>query len=213
MGALEVSFHGILKGDKESGMLIYETDGMFGGPQFVFNMGGGPGIRVHQFGGGNRARRRPREAGQPEPQPSLWSTFQGLLPLIILFILPLISSFFGGADTTAPKGPSVRFTGPEPPQTLHRTSRIYGLDYWVNPAEVADYSARKFNQLDGRAEQMYTQALRVECEREVNVRQRILDEAQGWFYSDQDKLKVARNMELKSCKKLQTMGLLPKGSF
>ena len=32
-----------------------------GGPQFVFNMGGGPGFRVHQFGG-DRPRRRPREA-------------------------------------------------------------------------------------------------------------------------------------------------------
>lgn len=194
------------------GMNGFGDGGMFGGgPQFVFNMGGGPGIRVHQFGG-PRPRRRPREAGQQEPQPTLWSMFTGLLPLLILFILPLLSSLFSGSETV-PKGPSVRFNGPEPPHTMHRTSRIYNVDYWVNPDEVSDYSARKFNQLDGRAEQMFTQALRVDCEREVNVRQRVIDEAQGWFFQDPDKMQQARKMEMKACKKLQTMGLMPRGSF
>lgn len=62
-----------------------------GGPQFVFNMGGGPGFRVHQFGG-PRPRRRPREASaQAEAAPSGWATFQSLLPLILLFVLPLLS--------------------------------------------------------------------------------------------------------------------------
>ena len=181
------------------------------GPQFVFNMGGGPGIRVHQFGG-PRPRRRPREAGQNEPEPTLRSMLMGLLPMLIIFIIPLLSSLFGGGDTV-PKGPSVRFNGPEPPQTMHRTSRTYNVDYWVNPVEVADYTARKFHQLDGRAEQMYTQALRVDCEREVNMRQRVIDDAQGWFFQDPDKMQKARNMEMASCKRLQNMGLMPRGSF
>src|ERR1700709_2288324 len=82
--------------------------GMFdAGPQFVFNLGGGPGVRVHQFGGA-RPRRRPRDPHAPqEPPATLRSTIMGLLPLLILFVLPLISSFFSGGSTAA--GPSMRF--------------------------------------------------------------------------------------------------------
>ncbi|KAG9555894.1 DUF1977-domain-containing protein, partial [Aureobasidium melanogenum] len=45
--------------------------GLFDGPGFVFNLGGGPGVRVHQFGGG-APRRRPQAARDPnQPPPSL----------------------------------------------------------------------------------------------------------------------------------------------
>ena len=41
-----------------------------GGPQFVLNLSGGPGFRVHQFGG-TQPRRRPRESSGPSDQPRL----------------------------------------------------------------------------------------------------------------------------------------------
>lgn len=181
------------------------------GPQFVFNLGGGPGIRVHQFGGG-RPRRRPREAGADEPEQSLRSTIAGLLPILILFILPLLSSLFSGGDSV-PSGPQVRFNKPEPPFTLHRLSKNLNVDYYVNPAEVADYSNKKFSQLDQRAELTYTKALRVECEHEVDRRQRVVNEAQGWLFQDPEKIKQARGMEMKACRKLEAMGQIPKGSI
>ncbi|PYH73873.1 J domain-containing protein [Aspergillus vadensis CBS 113365] len=175
----------------------------FGGPQFVFNMGGGPGIRVHQFGGG-RPRRRPREANaRTEPTPSLWATFQQLLPLILLFVLPWISSKFSGSST--PAGPSYRFDAAVPPHTMHRTTPKLNVDYYVNPGDVEDYSTRKFRQLDQRVEVDYVTKLRYECEAEQHRRDRMLQDAQGWFFPDVDKIKEARAMELKSCRRLDSL--------
>lgn len=180
------------------------------GPQFVFNLGGGPGIRVHQFGG-QRPRRRPREPGVEEPAPTLRSTLAGLLPLIILFIVPLLTSLFG--NDSVPAGPQFRFNGPEVPYTLRRTTRPHHVDYWVNPAEVADFNARKFNQLDGRAEATLMKYLKVDCERENVRRTQAYNDAQGWFFPDQEKLAQARKMPMKACDRLQQLGQLPKGSY
>lgn len=186
--------------------------GMFDtGPQFVFNLGGGPGVRVHQFGGG-RPRRRPREAGAEEPVQTLRSTLAGLLPLLVLFIVPLLGSLFSGGDSV-PSGPQMRFNKPEAPFTMQRSTKNFHVDYYVNPAEVADYTDKKFVYLDQRAEQTYTKLLRVQCEHEVDRRQRVLNEAQGWLFQDPEKIKQARSMEMKACKKLEAMGQVPKGSF
>ncbi|PWY86170.1 DUF1977-domain-containing protein [Aspergillus heteromorphus CBS 117.55] len=175
----------------------------FGGPQFMFNMGGGPGFRVHQFGGA-RPRRRPREANaQSEPAPSTWATFQQLLPLILLFVLPWLSSLFSGSST--PAGPSYRFDAAVPPHTMHRTTPKLNIDYYINPGDVDDYSSRKFRQLDQRVEVDYVAKLRYECDNESHHRDRMMQEAQGWFFPDVEKMKEARAMELKSCRRLQSL--------
>jgi DnaJ homolog subfamily B member 12 len=174
------------------------------GPQFVFNLGGGPGIRVHQFGGA-RPRRRPREANAAEERPqNFTSTIVGLLPLLILFILPLLSSLFSATDSTPP-GPQIRFTGPHPPFTVHRQTPKLKVDYYVNPAEVAEYNAYKFKKLDERVEVARVQELRVQCDDELQRRQRIIDAAQGWFFQDEAMMDQARRMELRSCRILNDM--------
>lgn len=176
-----------------------------GGPQFVFNMGGGPGFRVHQFGGG-APRRRPRAAaaaGQSEQTADAWSFLRQLLPLFLLFVLPLLSSLFSGSS--APSGPSYRFDAAVPPHTLHRTTPKLNVNYYVNPVDVEDYSVRKFRQLDQRVEVDYVTTLRYECETEVQVRDRKMQEAQGWFFPDIEKMKEARAMELKSCRRLEQL--------
>jgi DnaJ family protein B protein 12 len=181
--------------------------GMFDtGPQFMFNLGGGPGIRVHQFGGA-RPRRRPREAGAPEQ-----TNILGLLPLLIIILLPLLNSLFFGGDST-PSGPQVRFNNPDPPYTLHRTTKNLKVDYYVNPKDVEDLSRSKLSQLDNRAEVTYVQQLKVECEKELDHRQRLVNDAQGWFYQDADKINYARGLPLHSCKKLESMGQIQKGSL
>ncbi|KAI9367998.1 hypothetical protein BJX61DRAFT_251340 [Aspergillus egyptiacus] len=177
--------------------------GPFGGQQFVFNMGGGPGFRVHQFGG-TRPRRRPREAdARSEPAPSLWAIFQQFLPLILLFLLPLLSSLF---SSSTPSGPSYRFE-PIPPHTLQRTTPEIKIDYFLNPRDVADFSSREFRNLDKRVEVDYVQKLRYACETEIHTRDRMIQDAQGWFFPDVEKIKAARSMELKSCRRLDSLNM------
>lgn len=188
--------------------LAYEQTGggMFDtGPQFVFNLGGGPGFRVHQFGGG-RPRRRPRETNgtDEESQRSGLSALSNLLPLLILFILPLLSSLFSSGSTAA--GPKFHFDSPEPPYTLHRTSAKLKVDYFVNPKDVVDLTPRKMNDLDNRADATYVQKLKYECELEVQGRDRMMQEAQGWFFQDVDRMREARNLDLRSCRRLSELG-------
>ncbi|RMJ27820.1 ER associated DnaJ chaperone [Aspergillus sp. HF37] len=174
----------------------------FGGPQYVFNMGGGPGFTVHQFGG-PRPRRRARPANtQSEPMPPGWDMLRQLLPLILLFVLPLLSSLFSGA--TAPSGPSYRFDSVSP-HTMERKTPKLDINYFVNPVDVEDYSSRKFRQLDQRVEVDFVTKLRYECESEVQARERMVQDAQGWFFPDVEKMKQARAMELMSCRRLDSL--------
>jgi DnaJ family protein B protein 12 len=178
--------------------------GGFGGPGFVFNMGGGPGVRVHQFGG-NRPRRRPQDANAPQQPTSPLQALQGLLPLLLLFILPLLSSLFGGSDSTS-RGPQMRFDKAVPPHTLSHTSNRLNVPYWVNPTEVQDYNAKKWKELDKVAEGKFVQQINAECEWEVSKRQRMAQDAQGFFFTDHEMLNKARKMEMPSCKKLEALG-------
>lgn len=174
------------------------------GPQFVFNMGGGPGVRVHQFGGA-RPRRRPREANQQSEEQAARSglaSLSQLLPLLLLFILPLLSSLFSSAT---PSGPSFRFDAAVPPHTMQRETPKLNIPYFVDPSELDDYSPRKLHQLDQKAEVEYVSQLRHECEIEVQARDRLVQEAQGWFFPDVEKMKEARSLELRSCKRLETL--------
>ena len=175
------------------------------GPQFVFNMGGGPGIRVHQFGGG-RPLRRPRRANgnSEEPPQSATSALTSLLPLLILFVLPLLSSLFTSSSST-PAGPSMRYDSPSPPYTMHRVTPRWKVNYYVNPNEVIDYSHRKMTQLDQRAEVNYVTKLQYECELETQTRNRMMQDAQGWFFQDEDKMREARSLELRNCRRLDDM--------
>ena len=175
-----------------------------GGSQFVFNLGGGPGFRVHQFGGG-RPRRRPREAnGAPEErQASATSILTNLLPLLILFVLPLLSSLFSGESS--PSGPSFHFETAKPPYTMHRTTHSYKVDYFVNPNEVGEFSRSKWHQLDSRVEAHYVQKIRRECHEEIQTRNQMVQEAQGWFFPDEHKMQAARNFPMTSCQRCEQL--------
>lgn len=175
------------------------------GSQYVFNLGGGPGFRVHQFEGG-RPRRRPREANGPsdEPPQTTSSALSNLLPLLILFILPLLSSIFA---TTTPAGPSFLFDSPKDPYTMHRRTPRLKVNYYINPKDVMDYNGRKMNELDKKAEIKFVSDLQFECQAEQRQRNRMMDEAQGWFFPDAEKMQAARNLDMRSCRRLHEFGL------
>ena len=170
--------------------------GFEGGPQFVFNVGGQRGFRVHQFGRG-APRRRPHNANgnrQGQRDAGGWDTLVGLLPILFLFLFPLITSIFSGSASGDGYGgapaPRMSFDTAEPPLTLHRTTPKFGVDYFVNPAEVG-----------------FARALRRACSAEVRTKQTLLDDAQGWFFPDQDKLRVAKEYQMINCQRLDRLGI------
>jgi DnaJ family protein B protein 12 len=190
------------------GMGPFGGGGLFdSGPQFMFNLGGGPGFRVHQFGGAT-PRRRPRQATRhaddtPVPAPSLTTTLSNLLPLLIIFILPLLSTLFSGES--APSGPKFRFDSPSPPLTYGRKTDRLGVKYWVDPKEVEGWGTRKWSQLDQRAEVALVGQLRAECEVETERRNQMVERARGWFWTDEALMDAARGMEMRGCRRLDEL--------
>ncbi|KAI9717692.1 MAG: hypothetical protein M1828_007095 [Chrysothrix sp. TS-e1954] len=180
-----------------------------GGPGFVFNLGGGPGVRIHQFGGG-RPRRRPPQQGEQgqrqgqQEQPTAASALYNLLPLLIFFVLPLLSSLFSGIDLgSSSRLPGFSLDTPSPPLThLHNSARL-GIPYFVNPTEIKELNSKRWQELDRAAENRLVGHLNAQCEREQMERQRLLQEAQGWFSVDHAKLDEAERLELKGCRRLR----------
>lgn len=169
-------------------------------------MGGGPGVRVHQFGG-NRPRRRPANGQQQQDQqtPSPLGTLQAMLPLLLLVLLPLMSglldSFFSG-----PAGPNIRWD-PVPPQTLHRSSHRYNIPYYVDPKDVTSFDEKKWRALDKGAEVQYISSLQNTCEDVVDRKRNMLRHAQGIFWTDENMVRAAENLDMSSCKRLEDWGI------
>ena len=82
-------------------MLTPTFAGFDTGPQFVFNLGGQRGFRVHQMGGAG-PRRRPRDAaaaaaaanGQRR-EASGWDTLVSLLPILLRVLPPITRDLEG----------------------------------------------------------------------------------------------------------------------
>lgn len=199
----EVSRTGYPSYDTHTNIAAFDT-----GPQFVFNFGGGPGIRVHQFGGA-RPRTRPREAAAGrQNEGNAFQTLLGLLPIILFFILPIITSFFSGDSGTSPaSNPRMVYDNPLHPYTEQRTTPNLNVNYYVNPDEVAKYSAHKLNKLDRTAEHQLLRHLKNECENELMYQRKLHDAAQGWFHQDPDKMALAQSYTKPSCDRLRNLGV------
>ncbi|EXJ85295.1 hypothetical protein A1O3_05970 [Capronia epimyces CBS 606.96] len=174
--------------------------GGFGGPQFVFNMGGGPGFTVHRMGGAT-PRRRPRDASAETSSGGLSALIQ-LLPLLLLFVLPLLSSLFSG---TSNPGPQVRYDAPAPPHTMHRVTPRYKVDYFVNPADIQGFTSRQLSSLDQRAEVDYVSSLKYQCDNEVHRKRQEINDATGFFFTDEVRLMRAKNMPMPGCQRLDEL--------
>ncbi len=184
---------------------IFDQPAFDTGPQFVFNFGGGPGIRVHQFGG-NRPRRRPREAQDgAEEQTGGLQNLIGLLPILLFFVLPLLTSLFSGDSGSST--PGMVFDNPQAPYTEGRMTPNHKINYFVRPADIKSYSKSKLQRLDEVAESTAIGQLQVACEREQDYRRRLRNDAMGWFYQDTAKLAQANALKLPSCDRLGKMGV------
>ena len=90
---------------------------------------------------------------------------------------------------------------------MKRTTGKWGINYYLDPKDVLDYSNQKFNRLDNKVEVNYINTLRYECQSERQTKARMMQGAQGWFFQDPDKIREARNLAMTSCNKLTEMRL------
>lgn len=185
-----------------------------GGNPFQAQFGnfGGPGVRIHTFGGGNPFQQqfrqaRPAAANNNNQPPETLSSLLRLLPLLLLFITPLLSSFLNGSGSYG-MTPAAHFEfNKVEPYTASRTTQHHNIPYFVNPVEVKDYTSRKFSQLDKRAEVSYIKMLRIMCSREYDYKQQKIVDSQGWFSVDQEAYEKAINLKLQNCDKLNELGV------
>ncbi len=129
----------------------------------------------------------------------------GLLPILLLFIFPLISNLFSGSEHSAT--PRMMFDESEPPFTLRRMTPNLNIAYFVNPVDVQDWTKYKLTQLDRTAEVNRVRGLRVECENEMMHKRRLVDAAQGWFRPDPEKMDEAKRFKMPSCQRLDNLGV------
>lgn len=183
-----------------------------GGDAFqTFGTSFGPNIRFQTFGGPRRGPAGARQAnggnGVPQEPQDFMSNLVRLLPLLLLFITPLLSSLFDSSSSSGyVRNTRFEFT-PSPPYTELRTTYQHNIPYFVNPSDVRSMSTGKLRQLDNRAELTYLRSLRDMCNREYETRQQKIMDAQGWFSTDKDALEKAKKMKLPSCQKLDKLGI------
>lgn len=197
----------------------------------IFNMffGGGPGAQTFTFGGGNgftfrsfggggdpfdifgqqfqqsqRQRQRQRQQTQANQQrePSLWDTFVQLLPILLILLASLLTSVFSGESE-----PQYSF---EPSRTFNQERKTprFKIKFYVNDKFAADKLTSKLANFDAKVEQTYVQDKRSKCSREQVRKNELIEDAQGWFYTDHGKLAAAEKMPMPNCHALRNMGLL-----
>jgi DnaJ homolog subfamily B member 12 len=164
-------------------------------------MGGPGGIRVTQFGGG-QPRRRPRAGEQQTPPQSIGSIIFSLLPVLLLFLFPLITSLFSGSGSV---GPSFTVDRAIPPYTKKLTTQDLKIPYWINPSDFQGLSRSQRDDLDHRVNMRVVGNLQHQCEREKNEQAQLIMEAQGWWSTDEKLMAKARNMKLPACNRLREL--------
>ena len=130
---------------------------------------------------------------------------KNLLPLILLFILPILSSIFSPSDTM-PSGPEVRYA-PEPPYTVQRTTPNYSFDFYVSQQDIDDYTPKILKQLARSVERKKINELQLQCQGERQQKARLINQAQGWFLPDTEKLREAHRLEMRHCEQLSSLNI------
>lgn len=208
----------------------FQTDGVFqddifnlffgggpraGGPTFSF---GGNGFTFHSFGDQpdpfgfrtaeqQRARQRQQQRQQRQSQgpagdPSVWDTVKQLMPILIILLATLFSTFFAEDST-----PEYSFISTSK-YNVQRTTPYHKIPFYVSDKFLADKTAKKIRTFEHKVESIYVQERKAQCGREQMRKNDLMEDAQGWFYTDQVRLQEAQNMPMPNCQELRNLGLL-----
>lgn len=189
----------------------------FGGQTFTF---GNNGFTFQSFGGGDspfmrhrRTHHRPRQgqsqsgtSQQEQQQNSTSEMLRALLPLLLVLIVPILTSLFTGELS----GSDYSFS-PTSKYNIERRTPRYSIPYYVTnnfEQKFSGKSAKQMRNFDNKVESIYVQDKRSKCSREQIHKNELIEDAQGWFWTDEDKLKRAENMPMPNCDFLRGIGLI-----
>lgn len=171
----------------------------FGGNGFTFQSFGADGF--DPFTGARRQTRRPQQQ-QRQEEPSMFDTLRQLAPVLIILLATLLSSLFSGEDT-----PEYLFTKTSKYPVQRETPRLH-IPFYVGEKFAVHKSDNKLRNFDHKVENLYVQDRRAKCSREQVAKNNLMEDAQGWFYTDQRKMEAAENMPMPHCQELRDLGLL-----
>lgn len=193
--------------------------GQAGGPTFMFgNNGFTYSFGGNGMGGGdpffqNVRQRRGQQRGPPrgagygedgEDEGSILTTLRHLIPIFLFLLVPFLSAIFSESSI-----PEYSFSATRKFNTM-RTTPVHSIPFYVekNFAESKNLDALKLQNFDQKVESMYIQDKRSKCSREQVRKNELLEDAEGWFFTDQVKLEQANNMPMPNCNILRGMNLL-----
>lgn len=190
--------------------------GPFGGPMFTASFGPG-GFRTTRV----RTNGRPQGTPQGEP-PQTRSILTQLLPLIILFAFSFLSMLPDIFSTPTVPDPRFQFTRTSRFDLERQTNNLH-INYYVNsrdfnghPGIAADMATGQYrrgsalSRFESNIEQVYTQNLYTQCQRDVNRREKRKEAEVGLFGigTDWEKVRSIQAETFVSCEELKRLGLL-----
>lgn len=89
--------------------------------------------------------------------------------------------------------------------TMHRVTPRYKVDYYVNPKDVDGWKSSKLHDLDKKAETEYVHIMQYQCADESARKRNEMQEAQGFFFTDEVRLKRARERRMPACERLDDL--------
>jgi len=176
-----------------------------GGPfQFQFAGGDADDLLSQLFGGVPRTRARRPTAQQQAEQSNRDQTYTQLILIAVILILPtLLSWMFGSSSQSLP---SMRFESVRPYTEKHFTPK-YNVPFYVNPKDTKDISDAKLRTLGKHAENQFISSTRTMCSHEYLSRQQDMQDALGWFFTDQEVYDSAKEKPMPHCDLLSSLGI------
>ncbi|KAK6454204.1 uncharacterized protein RJT20DRAFT_121603 [Scheffersomyces xylosifermentans] len=182
----------------------------FGGDRFTFqSFGGGehPFMR-HRQQARHRTTRTSTGQNQREEEtrdPPFSETLTQLLPVLLILLVPILSALFSDSSSV----PDYSFSKSKQYNIERKTPRFkipfYVNDKFLNNKKLSGKQLRNF---DSKVENLYVQDKRSKCAREQHIKNDMIEDAQGWFYTDQEKLSEAESFPMPNCQALRDLNLI-----
>ncbi|EGW29998.1 uncharacterized protein SPAPADRAFT_144677 [Spathaspora passalidarum NRRL Y-27907] len=176
------------------------------GNGFTFQSFGGadPFVRHrHQFRGHNQQNTQHQDRRQ---EASLSESLKALAPILLILIVPIFSALFSDSNSA----PEYSFHKTRD-YSVQRSTPRFNIPFYVNKKFTEKYSGKSPQQLknfDYKIENVYIQDKRAKCSREQIRKNEMIEDAQGWFFTDTEKLAAAENMAMPNCEILRGLSLI-----